>query len=549
MKITVGQFKVKSKDVKHNFLEMKKLINLAKSENFEVIVFGQYSLSGYGCGDLFKSADFINEVNLYQNKLKELASDIVIIFGGLIKKESKLYSSAIIYNSNQALYSFKESLSKRELNEPRYFSRGANQVIEILDKQVLVTFSEDLNNISAYTYDHLIILASDPYNKTLKVSSNKLLVYANTIGISASYKAVFINGGSSYIKAGNKILALNNPLAEGLISKENKLAKPSLLAAIVSGIKDFSDQTFGSGKKWIVGSSGGLDSAVTVALLAIALGSEQVLTYNLASKYNKDLTKNNARLLSKKLNIKHYENSIEDLLAQNYKTLANFGYREISGFNEENIQARSRGHLLSAFSAIENAIICNNGNKLELVLGYATLYGDTIGALSPIGDLTKVEVFDLAKEINEFCQAEVIPINLLPQVDNYTLSWDMPPSAELSKDQVDPMKWYYHDLLLDLILTTSAEKILENYLDNQFENLELGKWLDYYNLRKGEAFLKDFSWFYTTMQINSFKRLQTPPVLAISNQVIGIDYIETPNVLSKSEYYLSLEKAILKKYP
>ena len=125
----------------------------------------------------------------------------------------------------------------------------------------------------------------------------------------------------------------------------------------------------------------------------------------------------------------------------------------------------------------------------------------------------------------------------------------MPPSAELSKDQVDPMKWYYHDLLLDLILTTSAEKILENYLDNQFENLELGKWLDFYNLKKGEIFLADFNWFYRTMQINSFKRLQTPPVLAISNQVIGIDYIETPNVLSKSEYYLSLEKAILKKYP
>ena len=184
MKITVGQFKVKSKDVKHNFLEMKKLINLAKSENFEVIVFGQYSLSGYGCGDLFKSADFINEVNLYQNKLKELASDIIIIFGGLIKKESKLYSSAIIYNSNQALYSFKESLSKRELNEPRYFSRGANQVIEILDKQVLVTFSEDLNNISTYTYDHLIILASDPYPST--GSSRKCSIMAWSVLMSIS---------------------------------------------------------------------------------------------------------------------------------------------------------------------------------------------------------------------------------------------------------------------------------------------------------------------------------------------------------------------------
>lgn len=549
MKITIGQFKVKSKAVKHNYLEIKKLIDLAKKEDFDVIVFGQYALSGYGCGDLFKSENFIDEIMIYQDKIKALANDIVIIFGGLVRDFNKLYNSALIYQLDKTLYSHKESLSKREVDEARYFSSGKNQVVEILDSKVLVTFSEDLHNIENYSYDYLITLASDPVNQLKQVKTTKPKVYANTIGISSTYKAVFINGGSSYIKDRDIMKTFGQPLDSGIITKENNLGKVSKLAALTSGIKDFSDQTFGASKKWIVGSSGGLDSAVTTALLAIALGSDQVITYNLASKYNKDLTKNNARVLSEKLGVSHYENSIEDLLAQNYKTLKDFGYSEISGFNEENIQARSRGHLLSAFSAIENAIICNNGNKLELVLGYATLYGDTIGALSPIGDLTKVEVFDLAKEINDFYQDEVIPINLLPKVDNYTISWDMPPSAELSKDQVDPMKWYYHDLLLDLILTTSAEKILENYLDNQFENLELGKWLDFYKLREGEAFLKDFSWFYTTMQINSFKRLQTPPLLAISNKVIGIDYIETPNVLSKLEYYLSLEKAILKKYP
>ncbi len=548
MKITVGQFKVKSKDVKANFLEMKKLINLAKNESFEVIVFGQYALSGYGCGDLFKSDDFVDEIIVYQDKLKKLASDIVVIFGGILKGYNKLYNSAIIYQADKTLYSLKDSLNKRELDEARYFSSGKNQVVEIQDKKLLVTFSEDLHSIDNYTYDYLIVLASDPVGQLAQVALSKPVIYANTIGISASYKAVFINGGSSYIKENKKIRTFDNPLDKGIIKKENSLGKVSTLAAITSGIRDFSDQTFGNGKKWIVGSSGGLDSAVTTALLSIALGSDKVITYNLASKYNKDLTKNNARILSQKLGITHYESSIEDLLVQNYKSLSDFGYNEISGFNEENIQARSRGHLLSAFSAIEDAIICNNGNKLELTLGYATLYGDTIGALSPIGDLNKVEVFDLAREINDFCQDEVIPLNLLPQVGNYAISWQMPPSAELSKDQVDPMKWYYHDLLLDLILTTSSEKILEMYLDNQFKDLELGKWLDFYNLKNGENFLLDFSWFYTTMQINSFKRLQTPPLLAISDKVIGIDYIETPDVLSKSEYYLNLEKAILKKY-
>lgn len=548
MKITVGQFKVKSKQVKDNYLKMVELISLAKAKNYDVIVFGEYSLSGYGCGDLFKSEDFISEVSLYQNKLKTLAKDIVIIYGGLVKIDNNLYNTGLIHTANKTYYSYKENLCKREVNEKRYFSKGKNHGLEILDKKLLVTFSEDVENLDSQDYDYLIVLASSPANLSLQLKFSKPTVYANTVGITASAKAVFVNGGNSFIKADTKTYAFENGLDCGIIENENKLEKISNLKVIASGIKDFSDQTFGSEKKWIVGSSGGLDSALTTALLAIALGSDKVITYNLASKYNKEVTKNNARLISEKLNIKHYESSIEDLLAQNYQTLANFGYQEISSFNEENIQARSRGHLLSAFSAIEDAIICNNGNKLELALGYATLYGDTIGALSPIGDLTKVEVFDLAKQINEFCQDEVIPKNLLPQVENYTISWQMPPSAELSKDQVDPMKWYYHDLLLDLILTTSAESILEKYLEDQFKNLELGSWLDFYKLKKGENFLNDFNWFYTTMQINAFKRLQTPPLLAISDKVIGIDYVETSNVKAKSAHYLSLEKKILAKY-
>lgn len=548
MKITVGQFNVKAKDIKFNFSEMQKLIDQAIIEEYEMIVFGEYALSGFACADLFKDADFIDEVSYYQNKLKNKSDKITIIFGGLIVEEESLYSTAIIYDKEKSYYSSKENLSKREFNESSYFTLGLNKVVTLNNVKYLITFKADLDNVSNHHYDKLIIIDSSPVNHTVQTDLFDNVVYANLLGVSAISKVVWINGGNSFVKTDNEIYGFTKALEQGIINSVNKVVQVSKLQALTKGIKVWSDQTFGENKKWLLGSSGGLDSAVTTALLAISLGSENVITYNLASKYNKDLTINNARLLSDKLKIAHYENSIQSLVDQAYTTLSDFGYPEISTFDQENIQARTRGHLLSAFSALENTVISNNGNKLELVLGYATMYGDTIGALSLIGDLSKVEVFELAKEINDFCQDEIIPQNLLPKVDNYKITWEMPPSAELKDDQIDPMKWYYHDLLLELILSESLEMILERYLKDQFLGLELGKWLEFYDLLDGKNFIDDFNWFTKTMQINHFKRLQTPPVLAYGDFVLGFDYKESSNLLPKSQKYLSLEKAIIEKH-
>ena len=124
----------------------------------------------------------------------------------------------------------------------------------------------------------------------------------------------------------------------------------------------------------------------------------------------------------------------------------------------------------------------------------------------------------------------------------------MLPTAELKSDQVDPMKWYYHDLLSELVLSLSQEEILSLYLENQFEDLEIGKWLSFYHLDDGKNFVEDFNWFMRTFEINNFKRMQMPPVLAYSNHVIGVDFLESALLKTKTIKQEQLEKEIIEKY-
>lgn len=546
MKYTIGQFNVKSKDLKHNYLLMKDLITSAIDNRFDVIVFGEYALMGYGNADLFKQPSFVAEVDYYTNKLLALSNEITIIFGS-IKKSSQLLVGASILNQEKIYFSAKNSLNKREFNESRYFTSGNNQVVTINNRDVLITFKNDYHLKDKYTYDDIVVLDSAPVN-ILFTEAVDNLIYANTLGISSVNKAVFINGGNSFIKNNNQILAFDKPLTDGIIMTKNHPRKVSKLEALVKGIQIYSLENFGANKKWLVGNSGGLDSATTLALLAIALGSENVLSYNLASKYNSEITINNAKHLADKLNVKHINTNIDDLVASSIKNLNESGYPKIDTLSLENIQARTRGHLLASYASLENAIVSNNANKLELALGYTTMYGDTIGALSLIGDLVKVEVFELASEINQYFNDEVIPNNLLPDIINYKVYFDVAPSAELKDNQKDPMKWFYHDLLLDLLLVYDREYILKAYLDNQFADLAISKWLRFYRLYNGQNFIDDFNYFSRTMEINQFKRLQTPPVLVYSQKVIGVDYLESALLKPKSEKEIQLEKAIIDKY-
>ena len=221
---------------------------------------------------------------------------------------------------------------------------------------------------------------------------------------------------------------------------------------------------------------------------------------------------------------------------------------ELTDVNHENIQAKVRGtSILSNIAGALGGVMVNNGNKLEVALGYATLYGDVNGAIAPLGDLLKVEVWNLARYMNEhvFSRAgkaqEVIPWELLPD-EKFEIP--LPPSAELKDNQIDPMKWGYHDALLAYLLDYKRGSVqalcdAHRYNRKEFEILlakalpdknaigALGYIMKKYGLDKYDTFLEDLKWFLAAMDRAVFKRIQSPPIIVQSKEAYGYDIRES----------------------
>lgn len=366
------------------------------------------------------------------------------------------------------------------------------------------------------------------------------LIYVNTAGMQNTGKNVLMFDGDStcYDILGKPMVSCNDSFTEELCVFELGEVRPiqptpqKLLEALIHGIRAFDQQILGGRLNWVIGLSGGLDSTINAVLLKIALGKERVIGYNMASRYNREATISIAHNLAKELDIAYHEGNIEDLVASTARTCGEFGYIDkVEGMVLENVQARLRGHLLSTFAAIENAVICNNGNKVELALGYTTLYGDAIGALSPLGDLTKVQLFEIAREINVRYGHEIIPESLLPQLQaDDQIKWEVPPSAELKENQLDPMKWYYHDWMVQFMIeypTRTVSDVMDLYLSGKWKELPIAKWFYYYGMDKPEAFIADLEWFMNLWTRSVFKRIQFPPILTISRGAFGNDFRES----------------------
>jgi NAD+ synthase (glutamine-hydrolysing) len=243
---------------------------------------------------------------------------------------------------------------------------------------------------------------------------------------------------------------------------------------------------------------------------------------------------------------------IEDMVNANSTTLESDG-KSLSEFNLENVQAKIRGtSILSNLAAKYKAFFTNNGNKVEIALGYATLYGDWGGAISPIGDLTKTEVVQMCRYINEeVIGQDVIPKQLFPDSLWRFDKDQIEPTAELKSNQVDPMKFGYHCKLLEAITNyqkKSIEDVMEWYIKGVL-HLNLGMELELmqrWGITDPKEFLRDLEWFYDTIQKNVFKRVQSPPIILTSKSSYGYDIRESILPVLKTKRFFKLSKKINK---
>jgi len=610
-----------------NFARMCALINQARDEGAGLIAFPEMCVGGYLLGDRWLDESFCRDLVSYNEELRDLSEDIIILYGNLYLDESAKNKDGRSRKFNAAYAFEKCNPVRRNVNTPlpdgvafktllpnyrifddeRYFFSLSELAFErgVALESLLVPFRSEAEggflfgceicedlwyndysyrgrplNVSRIYIENgaqaLFNLSSSPWTWGKDASRDRRIAeakeeakrfvpfyYINCVGVQNNGKNFVTFDGDSaiYDAQGELVCEIETPYVQELLvhdtaatfSRGDHKRSHSPFAksaahynAAIQGIRALDEIIGDSAFPYIIGLSGGVDSAVVAALVERAVGPERLMLFNLPSRYNSEATKSAAKSVARALGVELCEIPVEDLVSENAKALAQFNP---SQFNLENVQAKIRGtSILSNIAGITGGVMSCNGNKVEIALGYATLYGDVNGVVAPIGDLLKTEVFALAEYLNKEVYArEVIPAQLLPDEQfNFAIA----PSAELKSAQLDPMKWGYHDALVREFTTyrrKSAEDILEWYKNGELAaRLEIDEALiTLYGLNVAKIFIEDLEWMVNCMQRSVFKRVQSPPVIIMSRGAFGYDVRESQLPVFYTKRYYSLKKEIL----
>lgn len=599
MRIAIAQLNIKAGDIDTNLVNMKMMIDQAKHQGADLIVFPEMCVGGYLIADRYLQKEFVQMLLGANDIIKSWSNDIGILWGNLYSMDgAKANRDGRFNRFNAAYFAYDQQWVDHEnllmpgvylkhclpdyrfFDDSRYFKSGLDLSSELkLAPEALISpfifkrenkslkvgvevcedlWSKDYQVDPTLTYakhgvDLIINISSSPWTLNKEQSRIKRIrehqanlddkmvkiLYVNACGMQNTGKNVLLFDGDStlYNEFGDIQIEANDAFEQELLVfklSDQIQAKPQankLLKGLLTAIKEFDKQLLGGQLPWVIGMSGGIDSALNSVLLVKALGNKRVIGYNMASRYNSDQTKNSAKELAQRLQIEYHEGSIEALTQATNDTLASYQIDpKEEGLPYENIQARLRGHLLNSFAAYKGAVVCNNGNKVELALGYATLYGDTIGALSILGDLTKVQIFDLCKSVNAIYQDDLIDPSLIGELKKGRYDFGFMPSAELKENQVDPMKWGYHDWLVQYLTEYPSHhpiSWLNAYKDGSWKKSPVHDVMVAYGLDKPKAFALDMIWFMKAWQKAIFKRIQFPPIVTVSRGAFGFDYRES----------------------
>lgn len=402
------------------------------------------------------------------------------------------------------------------------------------------------------------------------------LCYVNSIGLQNNGKTLFTFDGSTvaYDKNGNTIAnakCFTDNVVDVTFNHDTQDLEPVVATvyedeteveqihnALIYGIRTYMKQS--KLKRVVIGSSGGVDSAVAAALYAEAIGKNNLMLVNMPSKFNSKTTIGLSEQLAKNIgcfyttipisdSVDLTKEQINDLIVPQLNS--GDGYFDnsiklnLSSFDLENVQARDRSsRILSAVASAFGGVFTNNGNKTESTVGYCTMYGDLAGFLAAIGDLWKTQVYELGKYMNR--NGEIIPQGI----------FDIIPSAELSEEQCldngkgDPIIYWYHDNLFKAWIErwdrVTPTEIMEHYIAcDLFKFLGINKPEEQLRLLfpTPDAFVADLErWWNLFKGMAIAKRVQAPPVLALSRRSFGFDYRETLNCVYYSQKYLNLKR-------
>lgn len=533
LNFTVCDFSGNLEKIKQSYLEL--------CDKTELVTFSELSLSGYYPKDLIEDQKF-HELQL--NSIRELQNltvnkDCWIVVGAVTKNNTgvgkKWFNSLLVIGDGVIQGTYNKHLlpTYNIFDENRHFEPGRETLIlEKGGKKIGFLICEDLWNDKAKEYtinpveqtlknnvELLISINASPSNigkseqriKIMQDITKKYsvpMLYVNQVG--ANDEVVF-DGGSFFLSKDGDITCVANHFEECIgevseirpnywhsnISIDRKTPEEVIYNHTVLGLKDYmKKQGF---TKVVVGSSGGIDSALTLALAVKALGNENVTAITMPSKFSSSGSVNDSIKLCENLGVKLYTHEIEEEVQLSIKNFIKAFGSEPSGLTIENIQARIRGRILMEYSNNFNAIVLSTGNKSEMAVGYATLYGDMNGGLNLIGDLYKMEVYALSRYVNNLSNSDLIPNEII----------EKEPSAELRDNQKDSDSLPPYPIL---------DAILRNYIEHCYNKKYISESDKVLLSGVDKSMIASIK---KKVEAAEFKRRQAPPIIRIHRISFG----------------------------
>jgi NAD+ synthase (glutamine-hydrolysing) len=536
IKISIAQLNYHTGNFDLNTEKIIRDILEAKASGIDLIVFSELCVSGYPPRDFLEFSDFIERCQAAVHRIAQQCVGIMAIVGGPelnpVPEGKDLYNAAFVLGDGVVKQIVRKTLLPNYdiFDEYRYFEpNNCFQLIECKGTKIALTICEDLWNINSNPMyvlnpmDELIKLqpalminiAASPFSQT-QIETRKQVMKDNVIKYHLPLLYVNMTGAQTHLIFDGGSMALNaqatcidelNHFGEdhGYYTFDAKTKSLEVLhkhqpyiqlsnmeqvrQALVLGIREyFLKQGF---SKAIIGFSGGIDSAVVLALAAQALGVDNVKALLMPSQYSSDHSISDSLDMVNHLGIKHEILPIQNAYQAIESTLSDSFSGTTFGLAEENIQSRLRGLLLMAHSNKFGYILLNTSNKSELAVGYGTLYGDMCGGLSVIGDLYKTQVYEMANHLNQ--SGSYIPQNIITKE----------PSAELRPEQKDSDSLPPYELLDEILYAYIEERKSPRQI------IETGK---------DEKIVSRVLWMVNSSE---WKRLQAPPVLRVSNKSFG----------------------------
>jgi NAD+ synthase (glutamine-hydrolysing) len=511
----------------------------------DLVAFPEMAVTGYPPLDLLppretrppsgnrkpEQEDFVRLNKQYLCDLAKKIDSITAVVGFVDYDDANLFNAAAIINQGQVRNVIHKTLlpTYDVFDEQRYFTPAlvnSPVQVEIQGRQVSLGASvcEDIwdeavgygvkvvDALAEHGARLVVNINASPFHHGMRETRLNILKHkAKHLGIPIFYvnmvggqDELVFDGESLAVDGKGRLIAIGKQFEQDLIIIDidpiqtppellapNRVAEQEIFDALVLGVKDYFRKT-GFGHAY-VGLSGGIDSSLVAVISAAALGRENVTGVSMPSRYSSDHSKSDANVLAENLGVEFLTIPIEPIFSAYLEQLKAPFKERPPDVAEENLQSRIRGTLLMALSNKFGGLVLATGNKTELALGYATLYGDMSGGLEVIGDVSKTEVYALSRYYNHRAGSAVIPENCFSKI----------PSAELKPDQFDPFDY--------AMVSPLADDIIENRL-SRVELLKKG-----YDEKVVDDCLR-------RVRFAEYKRRQAAPVIKITKKAFGLGW-------------------------